>query len=293
MGRFDNINPLDMNIFLKFNKTLLILLTETLAGRVGKDGGSFDWKNEKGWELPVKEWEPLVPTHGNFGGPGYSCGQRGEFSVKEIEEYPVARIYDPKIRDTRNDYVDVLAKKHDLAYAKAKDKPDYWERIREADRKLITETQKLLDGTSPLFSDGGKMTDGETAYAESMLDGFKIKLVMMDEPAAAFEKLKNSGYGKDEINDLFNNLSQGIQFLNPRDLLRKLRLSENEMQEIEQKAAAYCEQNGLDSGSILKADAPPGPGTNTLETAAAANPHPDEHIDEDQDYYYGPGIGMG
>lgn len=290
MGRFEDINPLDMNVFLKLNKTLLILLTETLAGRVGKEGGSFDWKNEKGWELPIKEWEPLVPTHGHFAGPGYSCGKRGEFSVKEIEECPVAQIYDPKIRDTRNDYVDTLAKQHDLAYAKARGKPDYWEQVRIADRILVTETQKLLDGTSPLFSDGGKMTPAESSYAESMLDGFKIKLVMMDEPSAAFEKFRNSGYGKNEINEFFNNLSQGIQFYKSRDLFRKLHFSETEIQEIEQKAAACCRENGLDSANILKADSP-GAAANPLETASAANPYPDERIDEDQDYYRGPGMG--
>lgn len=292
MGRFDNINPIDMNVFLKLNKTLLILLTETLAGRVGKEGGSFDWKNEKGWELPIKEWEPLVPTHGNFAGPGFSCGKRGEFTEKEIEECPVARIYDSKIGDIRDDYIDILAKKHDLAYAMARGKADYWEQIRIADRILVTETQKLLDGTSQLFADGGKMTPGETAYAESMLDGFKIKLIMMDEPSAAFEKFKNSGYGKNEINNFFNNLSQDMQLLNPRYLFRKLNLSENEIQEIERKVTAYCEQNGLDSDSILKADTP-GPGANTLETASATNPYPDEYADDDQDYYYGPGMGMG
>jgi hypothetical protein len=292
MRLFDNNNPIDMNIPYKLGKFLFTVTAEALAGRLEKQDGSFDWKNEKGWELPIKEWEPLIPTHGNFAGPGYSCGKRGEFSVREIEEYPVAQIYDPKIRDTRNDYVDVLAKEHDLAYAKAKGKPDYWEQIREADRKLITETQKLLDGTSPLLTKGGKMTPAENAYAESMLDGFKIKLVMMDEPSAAFEKLKNSGYGKNGINNFFNNLSQGMQFLNPRSLLRKLRVSENEIQKIEQKVTAYCEQNGLNSSNILKADIP-GPGKNTLETASVPSPCPDKYADDEQDYYYGPGMGMG
>lgn len=292
MGRFEGINPIDMNVFLKLNKTLLILLTEALAGRVGKQDGSFDWKNEKGWELPIREWEPLVPTHGNFAGPGYSCGKRGEFSVKEIEECRVARVYDPKIRDMRDDYVDILAKQHDLAYAKAKGKPDYWEQIRTADRILVTETRKLLDGTSLLFSDGGKMTPGESAYAESMLDGFKLKLVMMDEPSAVFERFRNSEYGKNEINEFFNNLSQGMQFIKPRDLFRRLHLSENEIQEIEQKVAAYCEQDGLDSATILKADTPR-PDKNALDTASVPGSHNDKYADNDQDYYYGPGMGMG
>ncbi len=292
MGRFEGINPIDMNVFLKLNKTLLILLTEALAGRLGKQDGSFDWKNEKGWELPIMEWEPLVPTHGNFAGPGYSCGKRGEFSPQEIRDYAIARIYDSKLGKMRPDYVDVLAQKHDLAYAEAKGKPDYWEQIRIADRILVTDTQKLLDGTSPLFSDGGKMTPGESAYAESMLDGFKLKLVMMDEPSSVFERFRNSGYGKNEINDFFNNLSQGMQFLKPRDLFRRLHLSENEIQEIEQSVVVWCSQNGLDSSTILKADAP-GPDKNTLDTASVLGSPNDQYADNDQDYYFGPGMGMG
>ena len=57
------------------------------------------------------------------------------------------------------------------------------------------------------------------------------------------------------INDFFNKLSQGLQFMDPRDLLRKLHFSENEIQEINQKIAEYCEQNNLDAGSILTASA--------------------------------------
>lgn len=292
MRLFENNNPIDMNIPYKLGKFLFNITTEALAGRLGKQGGSFDWKNEKGWELPISEWEPLVPTHGNFAGPGYSCGKRGEFSPQEIRDYPVTRTYDPKLGKMRPDYVDMLAQEHDLAYAEARGQPDYWEQIRKADTELITGTQKLLNGTSPLFSDGGKMTPSETAYAESMLDGFKLKLVMMDEPAAAFEKLKNSGYGTQQINDLFNTLSQGLQFKNPRDLLRDLHLSENEIQGIEQETAAYCQETGLDAGSILTASIP-GTELNTLQTASAASPDPDDYPDEDQDYYRGPGMGMG
>lgn len=292
MGRFDNINPLDLNVPLKLKKFIAIISTEALAGRLEKQGGSFDWKNEKGWELPIKEWEPLVPTHGNFAGPGYSCGQRGEFSVQQIIDFPVAETYDHVLGHKRKDYVDIIAKEHDLAYARAKGKPDYWERIRTADRKLVTETQKLLDGTSEYFNDGGKMTPGESAYAEAMLDGFKIKLVMMDEPAAIFEKFKRSGYGNKEINDFFNNVSQGTQFFNPRELLRKLNLSENEIEEIEQKYAAYCEENGLDGGTIMKAETAD-PLQDTVQTASASADSQEQYEDEDQDYYYGPGMGMG
>jgi hypothetical protein len=275
MGRFENIT-LDMNVPLKSIKFLLNLATERLAGRLGKkDGsGSFDWKNEKGWELPIKEWEPLVPTHGNFAGPGYSCGKRAEFPREKIREYPVAQIFDSQTGKSRDDFVDVLAKEHDIAYADARGEPDYWEKIHEADRKLVTETQKLLDGTSLLFSDGGKMTPGETAYAESMLDGFKLKLAMMDEPFAAIEKFKNAGYGKKEINDLMNNLTQGIKFLSPQELFHKLDLSGDEIREIEEKYAAYCEENNI-------------------QLASASSRYPDEFLDEDQGYYYGPGMGMG
>ncbi|MHB8108592.1 MAG: hypothetical protein ACYDHW_01000 [Syntrophorhabdaceae bacterium] len=273
MGRFENIT-LDMNVPLKSIKFLLNLVTEGFAGRLGKKDGSFDWKNEKGWELPIEEWEPLVPTHGNFAGPGYSCGKQGQFSRKQIEQYPVAQVYDSRIGDKRRDYVDILAKDHDLAYVDAEGTSYYWEKIHAADRKLVTETQKLLDGTSPLFSDGGKMTPGETAYAESMVDGFKLKLAMMDEPSAAIEKFKNAGYGKKEINDLMNNLTQGIKFLSPQELFHKLDLSGNEIREIEEKYAAYCEENNI-------------------QLASASSRYPDEYLDEDQDYYYGPGMGMG
>ncbi|MEN6615783.1 MAG: hypothetical protein ABFD12_04445 [Syntrophorhabdus sp.] len=273
MGRFDTITPLDMNIPFKSMKFLMTLTMEGLAGRLGKKEGSFDWKNEKGWELPIKEWEPLVPTHGNFAGPGYSCGQRGDFEAKEIKNCPVADVKDPKLGDKRNDYVDVLAKQHDIAYPNARKEPDYWERIRAADRKLVTETQKLLDGTSSLIRASEKMTPEETAYAQTMLDGFKLKLVMMDEPFAAIEKFRNSGYGEKEINNFMNNLSQGMKFLGPREILRKLNLSENEMQKIEERYAAFCEEN-------------------TIQVASASTPS-GEYMDEEQDYYYGPGMSMG
>ena len=276
-----------MNIPYKLGKFLFNITTEALAGRLEKKDGSFDWNNEKGWELPIMEWEPLVPTHGNFAGPGYSCGRRGEFSPDEIKKYAVARVFDPKLGEMRNDYVDILAKEHDLAYAEAKGKPDYWQRIREADMKLVGETQKLLYGTSPLFSDGGKMTPGEKSYAESMLDGFKIKLVMMDELPAALQQFKNSGYGRKEINDLYNTLSQGLKFLNPRDLLRKLNFSENEMQEIEQKYAAYSEQDRSDSENTQKAEPASTPQTDNIQTASASY----EYTDEDYGNYYGPGMG--
>lgn len=274
MGRFDDINPLDMNIPLKLSKTLLILLTESLAGRVGKEKGSFDWKNEKGWELPIKEWEPLVPTHGNFAGPGYSCGKRQECDSKEIRNCAVSSIRDPLTGKERNDFVDILAKNHDDAYSIAKGKPDYWEQTRKADRELVTETRKLLDGTSLLIGKDQRMSDGETSYAETMLDGFKLKLVMMDEPFAAIEKFKNSGYGKQSINNFMNTLSQGISFHGPREFLRKLNLSENELTEIEKKYAEYCEQNNI-------------------QLASASSGYSDTYTDDDQDYYYGPGMDMG
>jgi hypothetical protein len=289
MSRFIS-GPHDLNIPYQVSKFLLNLLIEKLSGRVGQKEGSFIWKNDKDFEFSIRQLEATLPTHGNFGGPGYSCGQRGEFSPEEIEKFPVARIYDPKTGKERNDYVDTLAKAHDLAYAKAKGKPDYWELIRQADEELVRGLKELRDGTSPLYSDGGKMTTAESAYASSMLDLFKMTIAMRDEPLAAFEKLKNAGYGADQMNGLIDAISNGLNSMDLRSLLRKLHLSENEVQETEQKVYAYCQQNGLDSGSILRADTT-ATGTNTLEIASAANPRPDEPIDEDQDYYYGPGMG--
>lgn len=274
MGRFDDINPLDMIIPLKSGKTLLILITESLAGRLGKKEGSFDWRNEKGWELPIKEWEPLVPTHGNFAGPGYSCGKREEFKTEKMKECPVAKARDGLTGEERDDFVDILAKKHDIAYSEAKGQPDYWEQIRKADRELITETRKLLDGTSPLIGKDQKMSDGETSYAATMLDGFKLKLVMINEPFSAIEKFKNSGYGKQELNNFMNKLSQGMQFLGPREILRRFNLSENELKEIEEQYAEYCEENNI-------------------QLASAPSGYSDTYTDDGQDYYYGPGMGMG
>lgn len=279
MRLFENNNPIDMNIPHKLGKFLFNITKEALAGRLEKKDGSFDWKNEKGWELPIKEWEPLVPTHGNFAGPGYSCGQRGEFSPEQILKHPIAEVYDPKIGRKRNDYVDTLAKDHDLAYAKARKEPDYWQRIGEADTILVNETRRLLDGTSPLFSNGGQMTPGERAYAGSMLDGFKIKQVMINELPADLERLRDSGYGMKRVNDYLNNLSQGLQFPNIREILGRLNLSENEIGEVEQMVASCSGRDFIGTG-ILKAD-------------AASDPGSDEREDEDQGYYYGPGMGMG
>lgn len=292
MPRFITSNPNDLNFPYQASKFLLNLLVEKLSGRVGKEEGSFNWKNDKEFEFSIRQLEAALPTHGNFAGPGYSCGQRGEFSPDEIEKYPVAEIYDPKIRKERNDYVDILAKAHDLAYAKAKGKPDYWELIREADEELVHGLKELRNGTSRLYSDGGKMTPAESAYAASMLDLFKMTIAIRDEPSAAYEKLKNARFGADQINNFIGAITNGLNSMDPRNLLRKLNLSENEIQEIEQKVAAYCDQNGLDSSTTRKADAP-GPEEATLETASVSASHPGKYADDDQDYYYGPGMGMG
>ena len=293
MSRFIVTDPNDLNFPYQASKFLCNVIIEKLAGRLGKEGGSFNWKNNKDFEFSITQLEAALPTHGNFAGPGYSCGKRGESSPQEIVNSPVARVYDPKIRDMRDDYVDILAQKHDLAYAKAKGKPDYWQLIREADVELVRGLEKLRDGTSPLYSDGGKMTPAESAYAAPMLDLFKLTIAMRDEPLAAFEKLKNAGYGADELNSLVGEISNGLRFMNLPELLRKLNLSENEIKEIEQKYAAYYQGNGSDSGAALNADAASNPEIATVQMAGVTNRYPDEYDEADQDYYSGPGMGIG
>ncbi len=277
MPRFIVSDPNDLNFPYQASKFLLNLLVEKLSGSVGKKDGSFNWKNDRDFEFSIRQLEAALPTHGNFAGPGYSCGQRGEFSEDEIKRFPVARIYDPKISDMRDDFVDTLAKAHDLAYAEARGKPDYWELIRRADEELVRGLKELRNGSSSLYSDGGKMTPAESAYAASMLDLFTMTIAMRDEPLAAFENLKNARYGADEINGFIGAISGGLKSMGLGGLLRKLHFSEIEIEDMEQKTTAYCEKNGIDAGGIL--------------TASAVNPYPDEYADEDQDHSFGPRMG--
>lgn len=277
MPRFIVCDPNDLNFPYQASKFLLNLLVEKLSGRLGQEGGSFNWKNDRDFKFSVRQLEAVLPTHGNFGGPGYSCGQRGEFSPQAIRDYPVAQIYDPKLGKERPDYIDTLAKAHDLAYAEARGKPDYWELIRRADEELVRGLKELRNGSSSLYSDGGKMTPAESAYAASMLDLFTMTIAMRDEPLAAFENLKNARYGADEINGFIGAISGGLKSMGLGGLLRKLHFSEIEIEDMEQKTTAYCEKNGIDAGGIL--------------TASAVNPYPDEYADEDQDHSFGPRMG--
>ena len=84
MPRFIVSDPNDLNFPYQASKFLLNLLVEKLSGRLGQEGGSFNWKNDRDFEFSVRQLEAALPTHGNFAGPGYSCGQRGEFSEDEI-----------------------------------------------------------------------------------------------------------------------------------------------------------------------------------------------------------------
>ncbi len=206
-----------------------------------------------------------------------------------MKDYPVAEVDDPRLGHRREDYVDIIAKTHDLAYRQASGKPDYWQRVIKADEVLIQETDKLLKGTSHLLNDGGKITPAEKAYAEAMLDGFKMKQVIINGPEAALEKLKNLGYNNKQINDFINTVTQGLKFDNPLTFLRGLNLSENEMQEVEKKFAAYCEENGINGEAILNAQKE-GLQPGTMQ-ASASTQYPDEFTDEEHDSHYGPGMG--
>lgn len=302
MGSFTIRNPFDSSIPFRLGKMLINITIETIAGRNQKEGGSFNWKgNDKNappvtTEGPwfsdfVKKIEQIVPTHGNFAGPGYANGKRGDSSNKDILVGQPAQVKDPKTGKERSDYIDILAQAHDSAYSVANGQPDYWQKVKIADQNLVDGVEKLLDGTSPLYANGGTMTREERAYGKALVDGFKLKQSWVNDPLAFMEKVKNMGLDNKEINSFVNSVTQGMQFYNPHDFLRKLNLSENEVEEIEKRYAAYCEENGVDSEAVLRADTAM-PGADAI--VAYASPHSDDNYeDEDQDYYYGPGMGMG
>ena len=176
---------------------------EGISGRLqSKD--SFNWVQVDWW--PGTDVASIVPTHGNFAGPGYSCGERRTFSVEEMKAYPVWQVYDPTLGDYRNGYIDILAKQHDIAYKEAKGQPDYWQRIKAADEMLINGTRALLDGTSPLFADGGSLTPGELNYGKSLLDAFELKMACIDEMGVLIENLQSSGSSLTQINDMLTSL---------------------------------------------------------------------------------------
>ncbi|MDD5244530.1 MAG: calcium-binding protein, partial [Syntrophorhabdaceae bacterium] len=200
MSRVD-VTPL--NIDFKVIRFIEGITQEGISGRLqSKD--SFNWVQVDWW--PGTDVASIVPTHGNFAGPGYSCGERKEFTEEQIIQSPVWQVDDPILGKTRNDYIDVLAKQHDLDYKRAEGKPDYWQRIKAADEALINGTRALLDGTSPLFADGGSLTPGELNYGKSMLDAFELKMACIDEMGVLIENLQSSGSSLTQINDMLTSL---------------------------------------------------------------------------------------
>jgi Ca2+-binding RTX toxin-like protein len=188
---------LPMNINLRVLRFLSAITEEGLSGRIQHDN-SFNWVNPAGWELRVVDLEPLVPTHGNFAGPGYSCGERRECSLEEMEAYPASTVTDPLTGVERFDYIDLAAKQHDIDYKKAEGKPNCAELIRAADQRLIDATREALSRDN--------LTPGERNYGQSMLDAFELKLKTWDKIAVFREYLNNGGYDYIAANNIITDI---------------------------------------------------------------------------------------
>jgi hypothetical protein len=90
----------------------------------------------------------LVPTYGNYGGPGWTGGQRGGNNTE------------PK---SPSDKLDEKFKEHDDAYGKAGDVYDYM----KADRQLI-ESIEQWQRTNAADTDEKLKTDLDRQYAKLM-----------------------------------------------------------------------------------------------------------------------------
>jgi len=145
------------------------IAAETIAGRT-QSSGSFNW-------IPSdKTSDEIVPTHGNFAGPGYGAGKRNP-TDEELKNGLVAMVDDPVTGVSREDKIDLIAQPHDLAYANAEklkesDFAEYLKQIKAADQALIDGTRAMLDKDSR-----GEihLTDGERNYGIAMLNLFELK----------------------------------------------------------------------------------------------------------------------
>jgi len=197
--------PPDMQIGVA--RGIIAIAKEGLAERL-QSPESFNWvdfssENASSW----------VPTHGNFAGPGYGAGQRAEFTLEQLIAGKVYRVEDPNTGQSREDYVDAIAKTHDIDYKKAEGQPDYWQQIKAADQQLVNDLRMRLEqdsaGTLP---DGGKLTDGERNYGAAMLELFEMKLKYIDQYGAVIEYLGQSGYSLSQINDMITNVVSLVAF---------------------------------------------------------------------------------
>jgi hypothetical protein len=175
---------------------------------IAKEGltGDLQTKDSFNWvDVSIKSLDlaSLIPTHGNFAGPGYGAGERGEHTSEQLELYPVHMVTDPLTGIIRPDEIDSIAKVHDIAYNNAKDQPDYWQQIKAADQTLVDKTRKILEQDKLGII---KLTDGERNYGIAMLELFEMKLRYIDQMGAIAEDLRSRGYSLVQINDMFTNL---------------------------------------------------------------------------------------
>lgn len=138
------------------------------------ESGRLQSKESFNWVPSDKLTDSIVPTHGDFAGPGYTAGTRGQLTKEQIMNSPVATVTDPVTGVVREDYVDQLAKPHDLAYGDA-DKLQ-GEAKRQA---IIAADQALIDGTQAMLDKDSRgeisLTEGERNYGRAMLELFKLK----------------------------------------------------------------------------------------------------------------------
>lgn len=157
------------------------LAEEASAGRL-QTKESFNW-------VPSTSPDSLVPTHGNFAGPGYSCGDRSYHTQKEMEEYPCNKVIDPRTGLPRDDEIDIIAKEHDLKYHDAEGKPNENELIRQADQELIDQTRDMLERDR---NGSVALTDGERNYGKAMLETFELKQKYANDKINLFKQLAQS-----------------------------------------------------------------------------------------------------
>lgn len=165
LGQPGTCSPL-LNSMTQEEKDAIAKIADALVksaseGRLQNSGG-FNWIRSD------KPGDAIVPTHGNFAGPGYSAGTREPVTREQIANAPVATV------EGREDYIDLIAQQHDLAYYDAEQQTGDAKRnaIIAADQELINATQELLakDGRGEIH-----LTVGERDYGNAMLSLFKLK----------------------------------------------------------------------------------------------------------------------
>jgi hypothetical protein len=120
----------------------------------------------------------IIPTFGNWCGPGWSAGKFGQNESAALLLAPVVKMPGPD-GNLRDSPLDKICKAHDLDYIAAAGMPNEAQLILEADARLVSATINNFDsfGTNEKF------------YASFMTASFIGKQILYDVPKAGLSKI--------------------------------------------------------------------------------------------------------